>query len=270
METIFYQAMDSIQTMIDSGNYNLPSKTDYEIATIVQQQVKDYEAKRLPKVPVSNYMIETNKARENIKLLFGTTISYKITKKVQKMTIKEGTSGNSIFIQTKKKEPTIIYLPKKMDQSLHISLGHEYIHLLKDNYPQEEKDYFRFSEVLPIFYEWIHMGSNTPNKNEWIVKAKMNNMAIVNNNLQKADEYLPTEIVPCFMMHNQIYQIAFYYSLILYSFYQQHPKEVLKEIKKVLKGQITTQQLLEQFHIYNELEHPLFQKEYQKILKKIN
>ena len=107
----------------------------------------------------------------------------------------------------------LITIPQTVDYISDVYLGHEFHHVLKDTNPEESKIKYRFSEVIPMFYELVRADREAIEIvkkeiiNRRIALLQFDLMAIKNNPLEyekKLDKGLK-------------YYNSFYYSLLFCS-----------------------------------------------------
>ena len=70
-----------------------------------------------------------------------------------------------------------------------------------------------------------------------------------------------------YQMPENIYFISFYYTIVVYALYKQDPQEILSIIKKVLKQELTTLNMLKQLNIVRYLQPKLFKEGTEYVLK---
>ncbi len=151
-----------------------------------------------------------------------------------------------------------IMMPRVMDDTSHIFLGHEIHHALKDSEPNERKLRDRFAEVIPIFYELVSANI----EDDFKIKNKILNARMILLIVDKAKCNLDN--IRCIQYYN-----SFYYALCLYSKYKENPKEVLRLVTKVLNHIINTEQLLKILNVYDDpYLDDVFDYEYKKVFCK--
>lgn len=141
----------------------------------------------------------------------------------------------------------LITIPQVVDHLSYIYLAHEFHHVLKDTNPEESKIKYRFSEVIPMFYELVRADSEVIEVvkkeiiNRRIALLQFDLSALRNNFLeyeQKRDKGLK-------------YFNSFYYSLALFRLYKENPKQVLTLVAKVLKQELSTLDMLYLLDLYD-------------------
>lgn len=141
----------------------------------------------------------------------------------------------------------LITIPQTVDYISDVYLGHEFHHVLKDTNPEESKIKYRFSEVIPMFYELVRADREAIEIvkkeiiNRRIALLQFDLMAIKNNPLEyekKLDKGLK-------------YYNSFYYSLLLFRLYKENPRQVLALVSKVLKQELSTLDMLYILDLYD-------------------
>ena len=149
----------------------------------------------------------------------------------------------------------LITTPRFFDELSPYYFGHEFHHILKDINPKEYQYMLRYAEVIPQFYELIAC-ERDPEKQKKLVQnrlALLNSMRgyLLLHNTRKDNN----ELWKYYDSKYCQYFNSFYYSVLLYQLYQNSPKKVLKEVKRVLRKEISTYQLLEEFHLFDREFH---------------
>jgi hypothetical protein len=127
--------------------------------------------------------------------------------------------------------------------------AHEAIHACKDTNYNEYIDLCRYSDVLPIFHEFVSsMNLNQQIFDEWLkirytfifdnIKRVKEAITLKNNDHANANAY---NIQIGLAGH---YLTSFYYALLLFNLYLEKPREVIYQVNKVLKQEQTTEELL--------------------------
>ena len=151
-----------------------------------------------------------------------------------------------------------IIVPRIVDDSSYVFLGHEIHHALKDSNPDERKLRDRFAEVIPMFYELVSADFESSEKiKNKIIDARM---ILLYLDRDKCNSNAPR----CMQYYNSLY-----YALCLYSKYKENPKHVLMLVSKVLTHVIDTERLLKILNIYDSADlDEIVDYEYQKVFSK--
>ena len=141
-----------------------------------------------------------------------------------------------------------------------VEVTHEYLHMLKDTNFDEFKYTFKYSEVIPLFYELIKIQDSNKdlrsiliNNRLAAIRAEANTFNIAR--IQEKESPALTSKLRYIESQSGKYILDLYYAFQLYDLYQSNPKVVLDSILKVLKHEKTTFQLLQEFNIFNSLNY---------------
>ncbi len=160
-----------------------------------------------------------------------------------------------------------ILIPFSLNEISHIYMGHEVIHALTlDHHYEEWKNLYRYSECLPMFYEFMQ-GADLDSKS----RAKILSFRMVD--LLKMYQTLKDPIT-CSILKNdkdqmhyytvtsKSYLVSFYYVCLLYNLYLEDRGKVKDQFLQVLKQKTTTEHLLDHFGLLNDPNPTSFEKGY--------
>ena len=171
----------------------------------------------------------------------------------------------------------LIELPDKYFEIDSISIGHEFIHLLKDISYKEIKNYI-FIETLPIFFELLCYENERIMSDE-ILKYRLINLSKAYSKYKINHEKLilstwtsdntSHNLIESYICTTEAsYLYSFYNAVILYNQYKINQKRTLELIKKVLEHEITTKSLMNEISLNQNQRNEIFDKEI-GILKKV-
>lgn len=287
MSTNLQSEIKKIILEIEMNDLVLPTEFEFEIAELVITNIKRF-------IPSQTFPYESNYSKElkkayielnkhfkydlNFNSKFTQSfyhptneISDKVYKILNKITINQNTYEDykSIFeIQPGKILPVSLDIPYQLDALSYIYLGHEIIHLLKDTNLNEYKTSLKFSEILPMLYEFIQLKYKRIDTRKNIISQRIILLSSMSQNVIKAKNLLGnTTEFNIFKLLDYQYFISFYYTILLYNLYNKHPNDILREFKKVLLHEKTTKEILEYFEIYEQTKIDEFNKGYERLLK---
>ncbi len=148
---------------------------------------------------------------------------------------------NTLFVNyhNERIKPVIIY-PKVLDDVSYVFIGHEYHHVLKDSHKSERRIRNRFSEVIPMFYEFMCAEEEKDEEiSKEILNRRLNFLTLDKNNLDINYE------------DRLQYFNSYYYALCLYNRYKKDKILILRLITRVLMCEINTLELLELLNMYD-------------------
>lgn len=176
-----------------------------------------------------------------------------------------------------------LYLPSEICLSDIIWYSHEAIHALKDsNYNEFINN--KYGEILPLFHEFL-LSNKISNLvyNEWLqlryVYLKENNERIDIPLMMDNSNYI--SLLDALLNEKQIkdkkllnynngrYLLGYYYSLLLYNLYLNNPNKILHLISKVLRNEISTENLLNELDIIenNTTNNKIFNTTHNSLIK---
>ena len=163
-------------------------------------------------------------------------------------------------------------IPKELDELSHVFIGHEVMHILSTHEnPEEWKYMLIYSEIVPMLYELIQADNEDDEKRNSIINFRLYKMIEMYNSAysnEVLDGFKNDEInLKYYQMWEKLYFISFYYTIVVYALYKQDPQEILSIIKKVLKQELTTLNMLKQLNIVRYLQPKLFKEGAEYVLK---
>lgn len=132
-----------------------------------------------------------------------------------------------------------IKLPMFLNESSYVFLGNAFHHALKDVNVKERKIRDRVAEVIPMFYEMLCSDYEEKDLSKEILKIRLTLLEIDKDNSNESAKKMQ-------------YFNSYYYALALYNKYRKDENKVLilRLITRVLKGEISTLDLLEMLNLY--------------------
>lgn len=198
--------------------------------------------------------------------IFGYDITEMVEDLIRMISIKESKEGgwqNEILFPSAnlrtldyKCTPGSIIYPTKSNNCDEVFLGHEEIHLLKDTNPEEFLLCYTLIEVIPIFYELL-MSEDIDYLSKDILSWRLSQLKesgkeiLRLTNLKGIAPQSEKKYIDMAIMERSVYQLSFYYALILFNMYQTNPNRILYLVRCVLMHELTTLELLEELGIYN-------------------
>ena len=263
-----HKKIESTKFLIQRDNLIMPSDNEREIAHIVTNQISKYKESK-SKLLDSDYETEISKVSNALIKYFGNDIYEKYNQENSFIRQINTQNYSTEFILN---IPLVINIPIELNETSHIFIGHEIIHVLKDGKNDNEWIYtLIYSEVLPMLYELIQSENSTIGHK--VLNWRINKLLYMYNNAYREEIYHIlknyTELIDYYQIPENIYFISFYYTILLYSIYLKDKTKVLEEIQKVLNQEITTKELLEEFGLLNKINQNTFYNEYQKLILKI-
>lgn len=263
--------------LIENNHLSLPTGFEFIMADYVLTYVQKFEKIEVPTMPnISTYEKEKVKVYKELNRHFNEeepnleidfiqnfyTPTNEISNKARALlnNILINTSMPSDMYSTTFKchgtFPCSLNIPYQLNNLSYIWIGHEVLHLLKDTNPKEWENLLRHSDILPMLYELMQLKYKRKNARKSIVAKRMQLLFEMNQKIINAEKILGTSPnLEIYKLPEYQYFISFYYTILLYELYlTKYPKTILRELKKVLLHEKTTQELLEYFEIYERLE----------------
>lgn len=267
--TDYNKIIESTKVAIKRNNLIVPSNRETEIVQLVTSLLQKNKEYSIPSLKSSTLDIEMAKVPIELKAHFHDKIllkRYKNEVLFHKLICQHNSQRYSTtFIG--EQMPVKMDIPYELDELSHIYIGHEVIHILTMRKNYEEWAYkFLYSEVLPIFYEFIQGENKSQLIRRYIINERLDTLLKMYK--QAFDEDVITELhdnpdkLKCYQMPYNQYFISFYYTILLYLHYLDNPQQILKEIKEVLHQRITTKNLLERLNLLNGIDESSFTKGY--------
>lgn len=143
-----------------------------------------------------------------------------------------------------------LVVPTSFDSLSPYYLAHEYHHILKEKNPMEYSNKLRYADVIPQFFELI-AGESIQDQKDLI----HNRLAMMHASRDFIKEHNDRNnrnyLFDLLDSKNCQYLNSFYYSTLLYDYFQDHPYEVLYRIRMVLNREMTTYQMLDTLHFFD-------------------
>ena len=247
--------------MMDNGIYPMNS-TEYDtcffICSFLDKHVVENDSfntvniDNLYKSALDSFLIyDDNEILEKIDRIFQTSKvvyydSYESTITDFKSIINhKKTNQNGNYVAEK------ITIPDKFNSLASVYFEHELHHILKDVYPNEYKLMLRYADVIPMFYELIKAENTDDLTCKTIINNRIALLYEIKNDFTNSNLYANSIIFTFLNSKKYQYLNSFYYSLLLYKYYKESPEEILKLVSYVLKGKITTLDLINTLGINN-------------------
>lgn len=145
------------------------------------------------------------------------------------------------------KEPTQMFVPDDMRFSSSVFMVHEITHMLKERNPKECQEFSYFGEVIPMLMELIISYSFEYDKVVDVFNKRSN---FIRCSSQSFDELYQTykfltdkdeiRVYKAALNESGTYVSSFYYTLVLFALFLQNKDLVLDLIKKVLRCECST------------------------------
>lgn len=271
----FLVNFERVEDIVKRDQLVIPNDFDNEIINFVINYIKEIGIIDLSFVSKSTYSVEFAKSMKTLDRYFDTSVLERVNDIFDKIQI-IGVSNYSCRFNTLDRTPDTLFIKSEANILSHVSLGHEIIHLLKESSFSEYKNFLRYSEVLPILYEFIQTKYKSKNMKNNIFISRLNRLSNTYNNLYNSSKEISQffeshpDKYEYYKMPGNVYFISFYYALILYSIYKNEPKEVLFQMRNVLLHEMTTEELLKYFGLDEKIDKSNFEFQYNLILQKNN
>lgn len=140
--------------------------------------------------------------------------------------------------------PTGIVIPGKYNALAPIYFTHETHHLLKDTNPEEYKYMLKYADVIPMFYELVEADKLGGGYEKALINNRLALLYNLNKELISYNHNDSLYLMRILKSKKYQYLNSFYYSVILFKLYKENPQGILNLIKKVLKREFTTFDLI--------------------------
>ncbi len=162
-------------------------------------------------------------------------------------------------------------MPNVMTSADRVFIGHEFIHMNKDLNFEEYKLLMTYSDVIPILYEFITMKDDA---NE-VLSARISALGLEIHGYELAAQKMKSgrekDLYKVILSRSGQYLNSFYYATILYRMYLNDPKMILDYIRRVIRCEMTTLDMLKDLGIHlvdnNEMYDEQVQ-EFRRIVRK--
>ncbi len=271
------ERLKSIEYLTSQYTLNMPTTYDLEVADFTIGRLEQLKGLKEPALNRADFNIVMDKVGENMKFFFGPDIYEAYLQKIKNRNAfidRHNRSGayNTSFSYSL--NPCTMSIPSWPDETSHIFIGHECIHVLKDgNNPDEWSDLLTYSEVLPFLYEL--MQNQKESKNVAYQSIRLTLYGLLERyhktvtpkilaNLSDKDNYM------AYRSYDLYYYLSYYYAAILYSLYEKYPKDVLELFNSVLRHEMTTRDMLTYFDLLDKRHDDEFAEGFSYALKKGN
>lgn len=160
-----------------------------------------------------------------------------------------------------------IVVPDKYGNLSPIYLGHEVHHAIKDVNPSEYQYMLRYSDVIPMFFEFVCADKVSDEEKSAIIGNRLHILLQSQSSLR--DHYTNTNrniFTELTNSKNAQHLGSFYYAIVLYILYQNDPKKTLNMVKNVLLHEDTTYDMLKRNNIGSNYNNDV--SDFMKILQK--
>lgn len=271
----FENRIESTKMLIHRDKLVIPGNYEEELVRFVLSFLLNNKYPTIFSTKPSTYDIEFSKVLSNLQYYFEDD---EILKSYHDIIINRGIINQCLSPHeyfTTFNGPQMAWalnIPKELDELSHIFIGHEVMHILATHKnPEEWKYLLLYSEIIPLLYELIQADNENDEKRNSIINFRyykmleMYNSAYSNEVLDRLENDKMS--LKYYQMQENIYFISFYYTIVVYALYKQDPQEILSIIKKVLKQELTTLNMLKQLNIVRYLQPKLFKEGTEYVLK---
>ena len=132
-----------------------------------------------------------------------------------------------------------------------VFIGHEFVHMNKELNYDEYKLGLKVNDVIPMLYEFIVMGEDSKE----ILNIRLTLLAMNIQEYEYASQKVRSsgkekDLYKVIRDRNAQYLNSFYYATILYKMYKNDPKMILDYIRRVIRCEMTTLDVLKDLGIY--------------------
>ena len=252
---------DTIERMIHHGVRPMNSK-DYEKVMVVANQLDDFQSLQVGDVPLSYHemyamTLEDMNIYDDFSLVFDlyTKMDPIHTNSIRELypSSKILDFGSCIRPDSRGKFHVIcLKVPQNFDNISHVYLTHEAHHIMKDTNPKEYSDMLLYADVIPQFFELV-VADNRKEQESAIIHNRVNMLSLSKHDIDQHFDRKKTNLLSEMIDSKKCqYFHSFYYAVLLYSAYLENPKKVLKLVKKVLKHDMTTSEILYQLGLFQD------------------
>ena len=261
--------------LINRDNLIIPGEKEEAISELVISQITKNKDYKIPHLKKSTYDVEMEKVTLNLqKYLQSKEIEEKYQDLIVTQYLVKQCTPPQVYYSTfyGPHIPCSINIPYQLDELSHIHIGHEVMHVFLDNESCKEwKWLFLYSEVIPMLYELIQVSDENKMTKQKVLKWRLSKLLEMYNNIFREDiiKVLQNDqkALLYYQMPEKQYFIAFYYTILLYDLYCQDEKSVRLTLQSVLKQEITTKQMLENYGLLKNVDNVSFEKSYSLVLK---
>lgn len=267
--------IESTKFLIDRDDLVIPGEREEEISKLVISSITRNNDWKIPTLKNSTYDTEIAKVPKELKKHFE---SDELIRRYQedviyRHIIHQCTLPQQYFTSFCGPQiPWELNIPYELDELSHVFIGHEIMHILAQGRNYDEWKYLLlYSDVIPMLYELMQSSDKDEKTKQKIINLRLALMLEMYNNafntgvIERLQD--DKEALRYYQMPEKQYFISFYYTVLLYSLYCEDSKTLIQGTSDVLHQKITTQKMLEQFGIFNNLDCSSFEKGYSLILK---
>lgn len=267
--------IDSTKFLIERDSLVIPSEREEEIVSLVISCVTKNSDLKIPTLKKSTFDIEITKVLTNLQKYFK---SESLIRRYQEDVLNshiicQCTLPQEYFASFRGPQiPWNVNIPYKLDELSHVFIGHEVMHILAISRNYDEWKYLLlYSDVIPMLYELIQSNDEDKITRKKIIKSRFAKLLEMYSNIFNTEttENLQHDkmALKYYQMPEKQYFISFYYTTLLYLLYNHDSKTIIQKTRDVLSQRITTQKMLEQFGMLDDLDQYSFEKGYSLILK---
>lgn len=266
--------IDSTKFLIERDSLVIPSEREDEIASLVVSCVTKNNDLKTPTLKKATFDIEIAKVLTDLQKILNPDLIRRYQEDVlNRHIICQCTLPQEYFTTFRGPQiPWNVNIPYKLDELSHVYIGHEIMHILATSRNYDEWKYlFLYSDVIPMLYELIQSNDKDEITKKKIVNWRLAKLLEMYSNSfnNEATEKLQHDkkALKYYQMPEKQYFISFYYTTLLYLLHNHDSKTIIPKIQDVLSQRITTQKMLEQFGMLNDLDQSSFEKGYGLILQ---
>lgn len=282
--------MDDFINRLTNNGVKPMTEYDYEICDFIIHNIDDTSLKSYgrKKVNIKQMCIETLKS---FYVFNDDSLNNKVFNTIKNTTIylknnhnRHGINNFNSKINSSEKDENGLFISKGItipaiyDDLAPVYYGHEICHIMKDRHPNEYKNMLKYADVIPMFYELVASDNYDDTSKAAIINNRFALLKLSENHLSNHNiRYLLNHTTGDY--NNYIYDVidsktcqylnSFYYSLLLYQMYEINPKYVLSNVRDVLLGKMTTDDLIYKFG-FRDRSMDIEVKDQLAKLKKIN
>lgn len=271
------ERLKSIEYLRSQYTLNMPTMYDFQVADFTIGRLEELKGLKEPSLNRTDFNIVMEKVSQNMKHYFSQDIYDAYLQKIKNRMAfinRHNRSGayNTSFSYSL--NPCTMDVPSWPDETSHIFIGHECIHVLKDgNNHKEWSDLLTYSEVLPFLYELIQVADAEDKVASQSIRLTLYGLLDryhktmtpkILANLSDKDNYM------AYRSYDLYYYLSYYYAIILYTLYEKYPEDVTKHFESVLRHEITTRDMLTSFGLLDKRHDDEFAEGFSYTLKKGN
>lgn len=205
------------------------------------------------------------KALDDIETVFGKDIADKTAAKLAtvpfkpmnpiphafNIAIQYSVDGDTHIVDKNSGDVNHFKTPLQFSETDRVAVGHEFVHLNKDLNYDEYKLGLTFCDVIPILYEFLVMGEDSKE----ILNTRLTLLSLNIEEYEFASQKMRSsgkekDLYRVIRDRNAQYLNSFYYATVLYKMYKNDPKMILDYIRRVIRCEMTTLDMLKDLGIY--------------------